>query len=82
ARNAFSRTRLSDNNSLLKVDDRIKVGQTLIVIESMEMEMEIEIEIVISANADGEVRQILCSEGKQLSPGQNLLILAHQDDAS
>jgi urea carboxylase len=58
----------------LQVGDRVKAGQALIVIESMKME------IVVSADADGEVRQILCSEGKQLSPGQNLLVLAHHDE--
>ena len=57
------------------VGDTVEAGQPLLVIESMKME------IVITAEQTGTIEQLLCSEGKQVTPGQHLLVLKHPSQA-
>jgi len=55
--------------TLVKVGDRIQVGDALIVLESMKMEIE------IMAAHDGVVHSITRKEGQQVTAGQRLVII-------
>jgi urea carboxylase len=48
----------------------VKVGDPLIVVESMKME------IIVSATQDGIVHKVLCSEGMPVQAGQALVLLS------
>ena len=51
--------------------DRVTVGQTVAILESMKME------IPLQATADGVVTRLLCQPGQMVSPGQRLMVVAH-----
>ncbi|HKY37766.1 MAG TPA: urea carboxylase [Polyangiaceae bacterium] len=52
--------------------DRVKRGQTLLVVESMKME------IAVEAPADGVVLELLVTEGRAVVPGQRVAVLGAQ----
>jgi urea carboxylase len=52
-----------------EIGSKVKVGDTLVVIESMKME------IAVLAPCDGEVIQLHCRTGGQVSAGQDLLVI-------
>jgi urea carboxylase len=54
---------------VVQVGSEVKVGDRLIVLESMKMEM------TIVANVTGTVTEILCNEGKMVSVGQGLCVI-------
>lgn len=54
---------------LVKVGDKVKEGDSLIVMEAMKMETN------ITAPCDGEVEEVLASEGSQAQSGELLLTL-------
>jgi urea carboxylase len=49
--------------------DRVEVGQTLLVLESMKME------IALHAEHNGTVARLLCRAGSQVAPGQALMVI-------
>jgi len=53
----------------VKVGDQVREGDALVIVESMKMEF------AVAAPAAGTVKQILCSEGAQVSAGQTLVVL-------
>lgn len=53
----------------VKPGERVKRGQTLLVVESMKME------IVVESPSDGVVTELLVAEGKAVSPGQRIAVL-------
>lgn len=55
------------------VGSKVKAGDTLVVIESMKME------IAVVAPCDGEIAQLNCRIGGQVSAGQDLLVI-HADE--
>jgi len=54
---------------LVKVDDRVAAGQTVIVLEAMKMENE------LRAPRAGRVASIHCTEGAAVEAGQDLIVL-------
>ena len=58
---------------LVEVGSKVKAGDTLVVIESMKME------IAVLAPCDGEIIQLNCRTGGQVSAGQDLLVI-HSDE--
>ncbi len=59
----------SDAAPFVKVGDRVKVGQTICIIEAMKLMNEIE------ADAGGEVAQVLVENGQPVEYGQPLFAL-------
>ena len=57
----------------VEVGSKVRAGDTLVVIESMKME------IAVFAPCDGEVVQLNCRTGGQVSAGQDLLMI-HSDE--
>jgi urea carboxylase len=53
----------------VKPGQRVKRGQTLLVVESMKME------IAVEAPSDGEIVELLVGEGRAVSPGQRVAVL-------
>ena len=53
----------------VKPGQRVKRGQTLLVVESMKME------IAVEAPSDGEVVELLVGEGRAVSPGQRVAVM-------
>jgi urea carboxylase len=53
----------------VKAGERVKRGQTLLIVESMKME------IAVEAASDGVVLELLVSEGRAVSPGQRVAVL-------
>jgi urea carboxylase len=53
----------------VKAGERVKRGQTLLVVESMKME------IAVEAPSDGVVLELLVGEGRAVSPGQRVVLL-------
>jgi acetyl-CoA carboxylase biotin carboxyl carrier protein len=51
------------------VGDRIKEGDTVVILESMKMEIPVESE------DDGTVKEIRCEEGQAVSEGDVLIVL-------
>ena len=51
------------------IGDVVKVNDVLVIVESMKME------IAITAQVNGEISQIICTEGNSVAPGQALLII-------
>ena len=51
------------------IGDVVKVNDVLVIVESMKME------IAITAQVDGKISQILCTEGNPVAPSQALLII-------
>jgi urea carboxylase len=56
----------------VKPGERVKRGQTLLVVESMKME------IAVEAPADGVVLELLVTEGRAVAPGQRVAVLSAQ----
>jgi biotin carboxyl carrier protein len=54
---------------LVKVDDRVAAGQTVIVLEAMKMENE------LRAPRAGRVASVSCTEGTAVEAGQDLVVL-------
>jgi biotin carboxyl carrier protein len=54
---------------LLKVGDRVTVGQPAVVVEAMKMENE------LRAARAGTVRELRCSEGATVETGQDLVVI-------
>ena len=54
---------------LVKVDDRVAAGQTVIVLEAMKMENE------LRAPRAGRVASVHCAEGAAVEAGQDLIVL-------
>ena len=54
---------------LVQPGDRVSKGDRVVILEAMKMEIDVE------APADGVVSRILCAAGKQVTPGQNLVII-------
>jgi urea carboxylase len=59
----------------VKPGDRVKRGQTLLIIESMKME------IVLEAPSDGIVSELLVNEGRAVAPGQRVAVLRREAGA-
>ena len=57
----------------VRVGDRVKAGETLIVLEAMKMEHP------MRATEDGVVREVRVSEGEQVEAGTVLLVVASAD---
>jgi biotin carboxyl carrier protein len=55
---------------LVKVDDRVKAGQTVVVLEAMKMENE------LRAPRAGRVSALRCAEGTAVEAGQDLVTIA------
>jgi urea carboxylase len=53
----------------VKPGQRVKRGQTLLIVESMKME------IAVEAPSDGEVVELLVGEGRAVAPGQRVAVL-------
>jgi urea carboxylase len=53
----------------VKLGDRVKRGQTLLVVESMKME------IAVEAPSDGVIAELLVAEGRAIAPGQRVAVL-------
>jgi urea carboxylase len=53
----------------VKAGERVKRGQTLLVVESMKME------IAVEAPADGVIVELLVGEGRAVAPGQRVAVL-------
>jgi urea carboxylase len=53
----------------VKAGDRVKRGQTLLIVESMKME------IAVEAPADGLIVELLVGEGRAVAPGQRVAVL-------
>ena len=54
---------------LANLDDDVRVGDTLVILETMKMEQQ------ITAPRDGIVTALLCKEGDQVAAGQELVAL-------
>ncbi len=61
---------------LVTVGDRVKQGQSVIVVESMKMET------TLSAPSDGRVRAVNVAEGDKVMPGQILVDIDREDAVS
>jgi urea carboxylase len=57
----------------VKPGDRVKRGQTLVVVESMKME------IAVEAPSDGVVTELLVTEGRAIAPGQRVAVLKSEE---
>lgn len=53
----------------VKVGQKIKAGDTLVILESMKMEMPVE------ATEDGTVKTICCQEAQSVNEGDVLVVL-------
>jgi acetyl-CoA carboxylase biotin carboxyl carrier protein len=53
----------------VKVGDKVREGDTVVILESMKMEMPVE------APAEGTVREIRCKEGEAVDEGKVLAVL-------
>ncbi len=53
----------------VKPGDRVRQGDTVVIVESMKME------ISVTAPADGEVTHVFCHEGGQVTAGQDLFVI-------
>jgi acetyl-CoA carboxylase biotin carboxyl carrier protein len=51
------------------VGDRVREGDTVVILESMKMEMPVE------AEDEGVVKEILCEEGQSVAEGDPLVVL-------
>jgi urea carboxylase len=60
----------------VKPGQRVKRGQTLLVVESMKME------IAVEAPSDGEVVELLVGEGRAVSPGQRVAVLRSEEGSA
>ncbi|HVR64065.1 MAG TPA: biotin/lipoyl-containing protein, partial [Polyangia bacterium] len=54
---------------LVKVGDKLQVGQATVVVEAMKMENE------LRAPRGGSVRELRCAEGEAVEAGQDLLLI-------
>jgi biotin carboxyl carrier protein len=54
---------------LVKVDDRVTAGQTMVVLEAMKMEND------LRAPRAGRVASVSCTEGATVEAGQDLVVL-------
>lgn len=54
---------------LANLDDDVRAGDTLVILEAMKMEQQ------ITAPRDGIVTGLLCKEGDQVAAGQELVVL-------
>jgi acetyl-CoA carboxylase biotin carboxyl carrier protein len=52
-----------------KVGEAVKVGETLVILESMKMEMPLE------SPVGGTVREVRCAEGQPVSEGDVLAVV-------
>ncbi len=52
-----------------QVGDKVKAGQTLVIVESMKMEF------ALAAPCDGRLTHLFCKEGGSVSAGQDLLVI-------
>ena len=50
-------------------EEVVEVNDVLVIVETMKME------IAITAQINGKISQIICSEGNPVAPGQALLII-------
>ena len=68
---AFAKSHVAGNLWQIKVaiGDVVKVNDVLVIVESMKME------IAITAQINGKISQIICTEGNPVAPGQALLII-------
>jgi urea carboxylase len=57
---------------LVQKGDRVKAGDTMLVVESMKMEF------AVDAPVGGTVGQLFCKEGAHVSAGQMLLIVEQE----
>ncbi|PNG25084.1 5-oxoprolinase/urea amidolyase family protein [Methylocella silvestris] len=57
----------------MAVGDRVAIGDTLVVLESMKME------IAIPAPAAGRIAEIACQAGRPVQNGQRLVVIAMED---
>ena len=51
---------------LVSVGDRVRSGQTILILEAMKMEME------VAAHSDGVISELRCTVGDQVTTGQTL----------
>ncbi len=67
----FAKSHVAGNLWQIKVvvGDVVKVNDVLVIVESMKME------IAITAQLNGKISQIICTEGNPVAPGQALLII-------
>jgi urea carboxylase len=56
----------------VKAGERVKRGQTLLIVESMKME------IVVEAPSDGVIVELLVGEGRAVAPGQRVAVLEQE----
>jgi urea carboxylase len=56
----------------VQVDDTVKAGQTLVIVESMKME------IAVTAPCSGKLSHLFCKEGGAVIAGQNLLVIVEE----
>ncbi|HYQ17210.1 MAG TPA: biotin/lipoyl-containing protein, partial [Polyangiaceae bacterium] len=56
----------------VKAGERVKRGQTLLIVESMKME------IAVEAPSDGVVVELLVGEGRAVAPGQRVAVLERE----
>jgi urea carboxylase len=56
----------------VKAGERVKRGQTLLIVESMKME------VVVEAPSDGVIVELLVGEGRAVAPGQRVAILERE----
>ncbi|WP_224365199.1 acetyl-CoA carboxylase biotin carboxyl carrier protein subunit [Hyalangium versicolor] len=54
----------------VKVGDKVEVGTTVAILESMKMEMPVE------AEEAGVVQEVLCKEGQAVTEGDVLVVLS------
>lgn len=54
---------------LVQPGDRVNKGDRVVILEAMKME------IAVEAPASGVVSRVLCGAGKQVTPGQNLVVI-------
>jgi urea carboxylase len=59
----------------VKAGDRVKRGQTLLIVESMKME------IAVEAPSDGIIVELLAVEGRAVAPGQRVAVLRSEVEA-
>ena len=68
---AITKSHIAGNLWQIKVaiGDVVKVNDVLVIVESMKME------IAITAQVNGKISQIICTEGNPVAPGQALIII-------